>query len=602
MADPWETYSAPAVSGDPWERYQSKPDSTSGAGYAARFSAALAGNEADELARAQRYYPDAKRLDDGSIIFTDPNSKRATLFNPPGFDMGDLVDFAPAIAEGVGGAAGAAAGSALGPAGTLGGAALGTLAIRKALEAGQALIGAPETRALPERIIDDAQTALTGAGGEVAGQALGRVAGSLAKPASREILEAADRLGIPLTPGMVGREQVAGLEKTAEMLPLSPAQHFADRSKAALETTRQSLVGDAGGRNAGELELVAGRALKEGADRGYARFQTVRSRLDDAFYRAMPPDTPVRLDEVRNMRDKLRTRIAEAPETMGAQLKPALTQVERVLTDADQRGGAISVGAVRDIRTALGKMLDLPPGTEAVGGAAAELKSLYGALRTDLYDAARVSNPQAARLLDRHDRLVRGFRGSEDGQDSVAKSLDKIIRSGSDEAAFRLATTGSEKQLKTVLTRLNEPERNAVARAVWERLATTPQGTPSYTRLVREWTKMTPDRRQLLFGGVTDVRALDDFITVARAWNEREALTNWSGTARPLLTAGAATGAYLDPVSAASGYGGALAATAILDNPIAARMIATSPGWAAAGANDIGRIGGQESTRKIQGR
>lgn len=601
MADPWEAYSAPAVSGDPWERYQSKPDSTTGAGYGARFSAAMAGNEADELARAQQYYPDARRLDDGNIIFTDPSTKRATLFNPPGADWGDLVSFGPAIAEGVGGAAGAVAGSALGPAGTLGGAALGTLATRKALEAGQALIGAPETRSVPERFVDDAQTAVTGAAGEVAGQALGRVAGSLAKPASREILRAADRLGIPLTPGMVGREQVAGLEKTAEMLPLSPAQHYADRTRGALETTRQALVGDASGMNAAELELQGGRALKEGADRAYARFQNVRSRLDDAFYKAMPADSPVRLDEVRNMRDKLRARIAEAPETMGAQLKPALTQFNRILGDADKAGGTISVGAVRDIRTALGKMLDLPPGTESVGGASAELKSLYGALRQDLYDGAKISNPQAARLLDRHDRLVRGFRGSEDGQDSVAKSLDKIIRTGSDEAAFRLATTGSEKQLRTVLGRLNEPEHKAVARAIWERMATTAQGTPSYTRLVREWHKMTPDRRQMLFGNVTDVNALDDFMTVAKAWNEREALTNWSGTARPLLTAGAATGAYLDPVSAASGYGGALAATAIFDNPIAARMIATSPDWASMIASDTARIGGQEVGRRVQG-
>jgi len=64
----------------------------------------------DKLKLIQKYYPDAIPFGADNYVFTNPKTKQPTLFNPGGFDLGDVFEYGRIGAELIGGGLGAAAG------------------------------------------------------------------------------------------------------------------------------------------------------------------------------------------------------------------------------------------------------------------------------------------------------------------------------------------------------------------------------------------------------------------------------------------------------------------------------------------------------------
>ena len=81
-------------------------DDTTGAPLPARL--AVGGAEGEDRAATLRNlgYKDVEETASG-LMFRDPNTNRLTLYNPPGFDLGDIVSITPEVAEATGAIGGA---------------------------------------------------------------------------------------------------------------------------------------------------------------------------------------------------------------------------------------------------------------------------------------------------------------------------------------------------------------------------------------------------------------------------------------------------------------------------------------------------------------
>jgi len=64
----------------------------------------------DKLKLIRKYYPDAIPFGSDNYVFTNPKTKQPTLFNPGGFDLGDVFEYGRIGAELIGGGIGAATG------------------------------------------------------------------------------------------------------------------------------------------------------------------------------------------------------------------------------------------------------------------------------------------------------------------------------------------------------------------------------------------------------------------------------------------------------------------------------------------------------------
>jgi hypothetical protein len=523
----------------------------------------------DRLGTIRAFFPDAEPFGDDNFVYADPATGKRTLYNPPGLDLGDLPSVTREGAEALGGTLGAlAVGSAGlasggppgGVAGIVAGEALGTAAADQLVDLALRTAGLPNPRTLGERFVETGRDAVTGATGSATGQVLAKApqaaARAVARPGAGKTVEALDRLGIEPPTALVTRPGLTATEQTfANALPFSRAARAQERFTRAIGEAVETAVPGAP-MNPGEAASAAGSALKEGADAAYKRFRQTRQRLDDMVYGSFGKGATVPINAVQRVSADLDAFVAKAPESLGPEVAAARQRLDRILADAKASGGRLPLDAFKKIRTTVGELLDAPSTTELPGEAKRRLKDLYGALNEDLHAAARSQSPDALRRLQRHDRLVRAFRGEDLGRESVAGSLDKIMRAGSDEAAFSGLINGGTNRLQNVLGRLDPDQRRIVARAVWDRMGTTPQGNANLNYLLGQWNKASPEKRRLLFGQVTDVGAIEDLMSVVGAVKEADRTRNFSNTAYSLVQAVLGGGAVAEMASQLAKGGG----------------------------------------------
>lgn len=86
-------------------------DKRRGAPFGVRAVVGSLENPQDRLATLRKWYPDAQPYDDDNSVFTDPDTGRPTLYNPPGIilDLGDFASVGGEVAEFGGGVVGGAA-------------------------------------------------------------------------------------------------------------------------------------------------------------------------------------------------------------------------------------------------------------------------------------------------------------------------------------------------------------------------------------------------------------------------------------------------------------------------------------------------------------
>lgn len=497
----------------------------------------------DRLATLQKFYPDAKPQGDDNFIYTDPQTGVPTLYNPHGLDRGDFPAITRDAFTALGGAVGATIGAPLGLGGALAGGTLGGTAASQISDLALKAFGMPQAATPAQQARDLTTDLLSNAGGEGGGMAVQAlpsfVRRALLRPGAANLVRAADSIGVRPTVGMTAQGPVASTEHmAANVLPLSGAAR--EQGRFASEIERAALQAIPGASMTSmEARNAAGGALKQGAASGYARFRATRQALDNAVYAAFPPNATVPVNRLATVAGNLQARIAQAPETFGPTLGPAMDRINAIMADAQRYGGTVPVQLQRNMRTLLGQELETESTTKLTGEAQRVLRDAYGAMTEDLRAAAYAQSPQAFRNLARHDRLVRAFRGEDLGQESIADSLDTILKANSDEAAYSalMSTSGGLNRMQNVLGRLDQGQRRIVARAAWDEMLTTPSGNMNLNRLLGQWNKANPATRRELFGGVADMNALDDLMTVVGGMRDADRSRNFSNTAYTMIQA-----------------------------------------------------------------
>jgi hypothetical protein len=570
-------------------------DRKKGAPVRVRAAVGAAQTDEDRLATIRQHFPDAQPYENGNFVYTDPGTKRPTLYNEenptllgvPIPSLGDIVSVGPEIAETLGGTAGGIAAAPSLLAGGTGavavpvGIGLGAAGGREAYTLlSQRLLGTQDTRSLGHRATD---AALTGGVNAVAGPLADRAIGTaraVLGPVNQQVAGAFDRLGIqPMAGHITGNRGVQtaehGLSNTLGGAPV--IGDAVERTVAETDAAAQRIAegfAQGGGRGAAgagpqTVEEVGGtmrQAAKDSAERFETRAETLYQRASAAIGTGRPAAIP----KSSALRTELENQVRQAPESLGPILNPIIERIGRLETDA---AAGLPFEALRRVRSALGRELADPVLVGGTGAQKDALRAFYGRLTDDMFETARLAGPSAERALSVADRYYRFNMGQN------IPLLQKIVDSGTDGEVLALAMRGSGRggqALMRVRRNFQPEEWDAVAGTVLGRLGRATPGQQGASELGQEaaefsvntfltnWNKLAPEAQQALFGGtryrdLTD--PLNDLVKVVGAMKDSAKLANKSGTARSvgvqsaIGAAGAATGGLLGGDVESAGQG-----------------------------------------------
>jgi hypothetical protein len=542
------------------------------------------GPEQDRLANIQRYYPDAQAYGDDNFVFTDPETQRATLYNPPGLDMGDVSSVARDLVSAGGSTIGAILGAPAGPGGAVAGAGLGMAGGSTLYDAVSGLTtGRQDSRTPLDRARDVALDVTGGAVGQRLGEVaevgikrgLGAMRDATLGRTSEKLVNDASSLGVNLTAGSAtGSRILAGAEKS--LTTLSPRlQRVYEATNKAMQQSiddtaeRMGVIGTA---------QEAGGRIKDAAKAAVERFEVRSGEVYDVAYDLVGAKTPAQFPATAALGRELMAGIKAAPNSRGPVLNPTLTRVKAILTDAGKDG--LPFEQLRAIRTELGKQLKTPQAMGSDGAQIEYMRALYGTLTDDMNAVAKAAGPDAAAALRRADKYYRL------GMKTGAPLLNKIIATDAPEKAFSLVMSGTKEgatNLRRLRQAFNPAEWGDVSATVLHRMGVPNSGNEfSVQTFFRNFNKMAPETKWALFGGTRYARVakdLEKINSVATALSRTEALSNTSNTANALAynaVISAVGGAIYGVASGDVGAAAQVGAGAFVAPRLAARLL-TSP-------------------------
>lgn len=632
QADPWAGFESVH---DPWAEAGFLPanvssdniDKRTGAPYGVR---AVAGSMPEQISPGagpdlkldalRKFYPDAKPTGDGNYVFTNPQTGKRQLYNPEGFDTGDIASLLPQIGEFVGGAAGAIGGGAAGALGgpllSLGGAMVGAGAGatigREAVERGaMALSDVPDRRGLAEQALNAMQTA----GWNAAGEGIGAATGPMLHAATQAMLSRGGREGVEravndleqfgVTPSLAqatSRRSIDTIESFAAKVP-GPAGVIRAAAEGQSEKVAASMAEKAAALNRGVApsSLTAGAAAVEGVESFHMHFMDKADVLYGKLDSFLPANAPVAASNTQRILNEIGAPIAGADEFSAPLVNPALAKMRAGL-EADTQGsvgaaggsagGRIPYEAMSEMRSLVGRKLGSPQIHSDLPRA--DLKAVYSAMSDDLRIAAQAQGPAAAQAFDRANAYYKA------GIERIDKMLEPLVRNKLPEQVFA-AIEQSAKQGPTRLQALRKSvsaeQWRAIAATATDRLGRAKAGsqgveaeTFSFQNFLSNWQKLSPDTRDILFGGPNMGSIKSDLDGLARA-SERirtssQAFANPSGTAGVGIGGAMLFGAGASLVSGDPTYllaiGGAMAggnylASKLLVNPKFVKWLARAP-------------------------
>ena len=435
-----------------------------------------------------------------------------------------------------------------------GGAIRGISAAEKAVSGAKqgAAIGGAFGVGSGEGVQDRIEKGVVGAGGgAVGGAVLGPLARGDAPSAGKQVVQAADRIGVPVSRGVASDDLgTQALTQGARAIPLIGGK--IDEAVDASVRKLGKAVDDASGRLAGvrgtqeEVGAAARKSLEKASD-------ALESRADGAFKKlrnAIDPGQAVQapqkaLDEINAI---VESRVA-AGDT-GIPLE-GLNKAVELLTRPE---GATFNGLQR-ARTELAKAIkfDVRQGGGFLQG---DLKRAFGAITDAMEDAVRatakgspddavkqleVANKQFASVLGETQEIAKFLaRGSDE------RLVEKIISFGSNK--------GDGKRLDALVRSLGPDERGQIGGFVLERLGKNQAGEFSPAFFVKNYNNMSDRAKGLMFGpaGTGTRQSVDDIMTVANRFKQVDRFRNFSNTGRAAATVlgiGSA-GGFVDPVEA----------------------------------------------------
>lgn len=586
----------------------------------------------DRLANIQRYFPDAQPHGEDNFVFKDPKTGRPTLYNPKGFDFGDVASVGREASQAVGATlGGAAAGLGSIPTGGLSAPVAVPLAAGTgSMMAGQLWDGIAKLFNGQIDTRTPLQTGLeaaTDVGMEGAATGVGNAVGAIAREGARRGTNAvrsvfaspdaagraADLIEAGVTPraGLVSDKKI--IQNTDSVLANLPTS--ANTMEAATQRTRneiesgvKDLAGQYAGGTAPATKETIGETVQQGVKNAAQRFDARQEKLYDTAFSKIGADTPSKLDNVSALRDELQAAIAKAPESLSPTAGKAMQRLDAILADA-KNTGAVPFDALRQIRTDIGRDIKDPLLAGSSSAQNDALKRVYGALSEDMKATASAASPEARQALDVADRYTRY------NMKRVFEPSQRIADAATPEQALNLAMSGAKDggtQLRRLRNTLTPEEWNQVSGGVLNRLGLAKAGQQgaegeafSVSQLLTNWNSLSPEAKSALFdgGAYKELRpALDKLTKAAEYAKDVDKLANTSGTARHqtyinLLTGGVATGAVAsgDPTA----MGGAALAIA---TPYAAAKLMTSPAfarWLATTADQVVKMDPMKAPERI---
>ncbi len=566
----------------PIEEFQQKmgvtKPSQDGASYSARM---VAGKESDptrKLEVLKSFYPDAKPYGSDNYVFTDPKTQKPTVYNPSGFDFGDVAGSAREILQ-------AATGIATMPASLTGVGALGSAAA--VAGTGQAYDSVADLLAgVPQKpVIDKAKEAAveTGAGylgGAALGGAMQGVGGFLS-PIKAKALDAWKTLDLapPSVGALTGGHRGWNMLESAaaNLVPsASTMTNAADAARAGLKTRVDDIAARAGSGAAPDTVEGIGSYVVNKAKGAKEAFQ---KEADDAATAFFDGNSNPIWNRIGNSPASLNATLAYVDDLTKNLSPQAAAEAKQSLLNvigtelSDYRNGGLNIDTLRALRTKLSAMVgENTPLATTMGVDKAKLIGLKDALEKDV----------VAGLTEPADKAAyESFQGWYSGKKQTLNDLNKFLQGRTEKAVGdRVTSPGvSSSELELLRNALGEDAFKDISSGVIRRMGMTKPGVsgmePEFSPRSFQTTlnSLTPEARAMFESAIAsgDVPAWQALEIAVDGMNKGAKVLNTSNTAgnlnaQNILQGGLLTGAaWNDPVStlvaASMPYGFAKATT-----------------------------------------
>lgn len=497
--------------------------------------------EEDRLATIRQYYPDALPYLEDNFIFTNPETKKITLYNPEGFDIGgDIASVSREIVQTVGGTLGAVAGTGAGPVGTAVGAGYGTVAAGELFDAGMSFFGERvDTRDFIERSRDVAFDFFISAAGQRVGEAVGvglKKAIGGGKVTAQQLVDKFRRLRIEPPAGAAsGSHTIALLEKGISASPFSASvmQKNAELVIGQTQQAARNLVRKFG---TPVTPQRVGEVVRTASEKAAQQFQTKQNAIYEKAYDMIGKDAPIALDNIIALRQEFEQTLAQAPKSLAPTYKKVIRYLKNIQTDAGDPDG-MPLEVLRTLRTDLGKNLAQPMLVGGKGGENAAYKQVYAAMTLDLSAAAQRINPKAANVLKRADQYTKAFNRN------VGVTLNKIGKFNTDEEVFRYIEQGRNigaTKLRQLRKQFEPEEWDTVVASTLDRMGLASAGGQDATgelfsvnTFMSNWNRMSAEAKDALFYSqrYKGLRQnLDDLVEVSSSLKGVERFANTSNS------------------------------------------------------------------------
>ena len=601
-----------------WER--ENIDSESGAPALVRSMVGELETTDEKLATLNNYYPGTVLYGEDNFLFFDRDTKKFTLYNPPGLDLGDFASLAKTGFEVVGGTLGGLGGTILaGPgAGTYGGLVAGTEFGARAFDTSTGIFGgrvrAPKTIA-GEFAESGIRAALT-VGGEKGGRMLAeggkRVLTGVsptARNAASDLIAKFESLGIEPVGAAIGRKGMlgragAGLEQRMAAAPIMQKQ--AEKVVVQLDDALRGIASKMGQvRTPNE----AGAALKASVEAAEKRVREGFHKKYTEVFDEIGADAPV--EQMTALNSVLEPFIADFVE-LTADVAPKGAMFELVNKYSRYaimaESGELTFKQLRDIRSSLREIKKgaVKSGTE--GDYDSAVRKIYDAITDDLSVAANSVRPDLGGKLKAIDTERAIFA------DTAQKTFDKIRKYDADNQAYEYIMTsakGTGKEGIKALQRLRDnftPEEwGDVAGSVLYNLGrenakaqvgdVAEFSVAEFMKNLSQIKKNGPEGMEALFGGTQFAEVSQDLmnlVDVVGALKEVKRYTNFDNTAGALdqmVFWGSLAEAGGRVIAGEPGTAAAIVAGTILA-PAGAAKLMTNPGfikWLATPATEISK-------------
>lgn len=604
--------SAPLVT----QSIDSMIDQKKGAPMRVRGAVGAAVTDDDRLATIRKFFPDAQPYGEGNFVFSDPKTKRPTLYNPKGFDAGDIISAGPEISEFLGGTAGGLAAAASAP--ITAGSSIVTIPAATGLGAAggreiygnlaKYMYGTEDTRSLGQRLSDLGVTAGVNAAGarigDLVGQGIKAVSGPVMRwgksaliPGGKAAAEDFANAGVTPSAGAItGNPMIQTTEKWLAGTPggANPMRDLGERQVAEISDEAGRLAKEYGGGQSPKTVEEIGGTIKAAAKGAADRFNATQEKAYDKAFSLIGKDAPVKIrgGQLDNLLSEFEAEMGKAPESLKPYYAKAMQRVDSIVKDANANG-EVSFDAVRRIRTLIGKEINDPVLAGVSSAEQPALQRLYAALTGDIKETAKAAGPKAAKALDVADRYTRF------NMNQTIPTLQKIVDTGTDAEAFNLAMRGSKdggEMLSKLKSNFKPEEWDQISGTVLGRLGRATPGKQGATSIddaggefsintfLTNWNKLSPEARKELFGGTryqSLAPQLDRLNRVVARLKETDAVANPSGTGRMVsygATAAGAGAAANDVMSGDVSGGAKIAALTVVAPRVAARLI-TNPNF-----------------------